>query len=164
MATIRMREALRDAMAEEMRRDESVFVMGEDVGVFQGSFKVTEGLLDLHDQGPDPRVHADRQEHQQSHDGEPHPARDVIEPLPWPQSRVRDGGRSPAEERHVQDADGDEELAGEKHAVHVDDAARHEEDGDHQERDRDREDGGGDEAAEIGITEPGQEKAQGCRK
>jgi pyruvate dehydrogenase E1 component subunit beta len=46
MATVRMREALRDAMAEEMRRDESVFVMGEDVGVFQGSFKVTEGLLD----------------------------------------------------------------------------------------------------------------------
>ena len=46
MATLRMREALRDAMAEEMRRDESVFVMGEDVGVFQGSFKVTEGLLD----------------------------------------------------------------------------------------------------------------------
>jgi pyruvate dehydrogenase E1 component subunit beta len=42
----RMREALRDAMAEEMRRDESVFVMGEDVGVFQGAFKVTEGLLD----------------------------------------------------------------------------------------------------------------------
>jgi pyruvate/2-oxoglutarate/acetoin dehydrogenase E1 component len=33
-------------MAEEMRRDESVFVMGEDVGVFQGAFKVTEGLLD----------------------------------------------------------------------------------------------------------------------
>jgi pyruvate dehydrogenase E1 component beta subunit len=33
-------------MAEEMRRDESVFVLGEDVGVFQGSFKVTEGLLD----------------------------------------------------------------------------------------------------------------------
>jgi pyruvate/2-oxoglutarate/acetoin dehydrogenase E1 component len=42
----RMREALRDAMAEEMRRDESVFVIGEDVGVFQGAFKVTEGLLD----------------------------------------------------------------------------------------------------------------------
>jgi pyruvate dehydrogenase E1 component beta subunit len=42
----RMREALRDAMAEEMRRDEAVFVMGEDVGVFQGAFKVTEGLLD----------------------------------------------------------------------------------------------------------------------
>jgi pyruvate dehydrogenase E1 component beta subunit len=46
MAIIRMREALRDALAEEMRRDESVFVIGEDVGVFQGSFKVTEGLLE----------------------------------------------------------------------------------------------------------------------
>ena len=46
MPVLRMREALRDAMAEEMRRDESVFVMGEDVGVFQGAFKVTEGLLD----------------------------------------------------------------------------------------------------------------------
>jgi pyruvate dehydrogenase E1 component subunit beta len=41
-----MREALRDAMAEEMRRDEEVFVIGEDVAVFQGAFKVTEGLLD----------------------------------------------------------------------------------------------------------------------
>jgi pyruvate dehydrogenase E1 component beta subunit len=41
-----MREALRDAIAEEMRRDESVYVMGEDVAVFQGAFKVTEGLLD----------------------------------------------------------------------------------------------------------------------
>jgi pyruvate dehydrogenase E1 component subunit beta len=41
-----MREALRDAMGEEMRRDENVLVMGEDVAVFQGSFKVTEGLLD----------------------------------------------------------------------------------------------------------------------
>ena len=41
-----MREALRDAMAEEMRRDEAVFVMGEDVAVFQGAFKVTAGLLD----------------------------------------------------------------------------------------------------------------------
>ena len=46
MAQMRMREALRDAMAEEMRRDESVFVMGEDVAVFNGAFKVTEGLLD----------------------------------------------------------------------------------------------------------------------
>jgi pyruvate dehydrogenase E1 component beta subunit len=45
MAELRMREALRDAMAEEMRRDESVFVMGEDVAVFEGAFKVTEGLL-----------------------------------------------------------------------------------------------------------------------
>jgi pyruvate dehydrogenase E1 component beta subunit len=46
MATMRMREALNAALAEEMRRDESVFVIGEDVGVFQGAFKVTEGLLD----------------------------------------------------------------------------------------------------------------------
>jgi pyruvate/2-oxoglutarate/acetoin dehydrogenase E1 component len=46
MAVMRMREALRNAMAEEMRRDENVLVMGEDVAVFQGSFKVTEGLLD----------------------------------------------------------------------------------------------------------------------
>ncbi len=46
MAGLRMREALRDAMAEEMRRDETVYVMGEDVAVFQGAFKVTEGLLD----------------------------------------------------------------------------------------------------------------------
>ncbi len=46
MSVMRMREALRDALAEEMRRDESVFIMGEDVGVFQGAFKVTEGLLD----------------------------------------------------------------------------------------------------------------------
>jgi pyruvate/2-oxoglutarate/acetoin dehydrogenase E1 component len=46
MPVLRMREALRDAMAEEMRADESVFVIGEDVGVFQGAFKVTEGLLD----------------------------------------------------------------------------------------------------------------------
>jgi pyruvate dehydrogenase E1 component subunit beta len=46
MAVMRMREALRDAMAEEMRADENVLVMGEDVAVFQGSFKVTEGLLD----------------------------------------------------------------------------------------------------------------------
>jgi pyruvate/2-oxoglutarate/acetoin dehydrogenase E1 component len=43
---LRMREALRDAIAEEMERDENVFLMGEDVGVFQGAFKVSEGLLD----------------------------------------------------------------------------------------------------------------------
>jgi pyruvate dehydrogenase E1 component beta subunit len=46
MAVMRMRQALNEALAEEMRRDENVFVMGEDVGVFQGAFKVTEGLLD----------------------------------------------------------------------------------------------------------------------
>jgi pyruvate dehydrogenase E1 component beta subunit len=43
---VRMREALNAALREEMARDESVFIMGEDVGVFQGAFKVTEGLLD----------------------------------------------------------------------------------------------------------------------
>jgi pyruvate dehydrogenase E1 component beta subunit len=46
MAVIRMREALNQALREEMERDEKVFIMGEDVGVFQGAFKVTEGLLD----------------------------------------------------------------------------------------------------------------------
>jgi pyruvate dehydrogenase E1 component beta subunit len=46
MAEIRYREALRDAHAEEMRRDPNVFVMGEEVGVWGGSFKVTEGLLE----------------------------------------------------------------------------------------------------------------------
>src|SRR5215210_2182486 len=46
MPVVRMREALNQALSEEMRRDESVFVMGEDVGVFQGAFKVTEGLLE----------------------------------------------------------------------------------------------------------------------
>ncbi|WP_372423218.1 pyruvate dehydrogenase complex E1 component subunit beta [Salinarimonas chemoclinalis] len=40
-----VREALRDAMAEEMRRDESVFVMGEEVAEYQGAYKVTQGLL-----------------------------------------------------------------------------------------------------------------------
>jgi pyruvate dehydrogenase E1 component beta subunit len=41
-----MREALREAMAEEMRRDDNVFVMGEEVGEYQGAYKVTQGLLD----------------------------------------------------------------------------------------------------------------------
>jgi pyruvate dehydrogenase E1 component beta subunit len=40
-----MREALRDAMAEEMRRDKDVFVMGEEVAEYQGAYKVTQGLL-----------------------------------------------------------------------------------------------------------------------
>ena len=40
-----VRVALRDAMAEEMRRDENVFVMGEEVAEYQGAYKVTEGLL-----------------------------------------------------------------------------------------------------------------------
>ncbi len=40
-----VREALRDAMAEEMRRDEAVFVMGEEVAEYQGAYKITQGLL-----------------------------------------------------------------------------------------------------------------------
>src|SRR2546421_424858 len=43
---MRYREALNTALREEMRRDESVMVMGEDIGVFNGAFKVTAGLLD----------------------------------------------------------------------------------------------------------------------
>ncbi len=46
MLTLTVREALRDAMAEEMRRDDRVFVMGEEVAEYQGAYKVTQGLLD----------------------------------------------------------------------------------------------------------------------
>ncbi|GAB4353287.1 MAG: pyruvate dehydrogenase complex E1 component subunit beta [Oricola sp.] len=46
MVPTTVREALRDAMAEEMRRDENVFVMGEEVAEYQGAYKVTQGLLD----------------------------------------------------------------------------------------------------------------------
>jgi pyruvate dehydrogenase E1 component beta subunit len=46
MVHITMREALRDAMAEEMRRDDTVFVMGEEVAEYQGAYKITQGLLD----------------------------------------------------------------------------------------------------------------------
>ncbi len=46
MRQITVREALRDAMAEEMRRDDRVFVMGEEVAQYQGAYKVTQGLLD----------------------------------------------------------------------------------------------------------------------
>ncbi len=45
MVTVTIREALRDAMAEEMRRDPDVFVMGEEVAEYQGAYKVTQGLL-----------------------------------------------------------------------------------------------------------------------
>jgi pyruvate dehydrogenase E1 component beta subunit len=45
MVTMTVREALRDAMAEEMRRDTDVFVMGEEVAEYQGAYKVTQGLL-----------------------------------------------------------------------------------------------------------------------
>jgi pyruvate dehydrogenase E1 component beta subunit len=46
LVAMTMREALRDAMAEEMRRDPDVFVMGEEVAEYQGAYKVTQGLLD----------------------------------------------------------------------------------------------------------------------
>ena len=45
MVMTTVREALRDAMAEEMRRDEDVFVMGEEVAEYQGAYKITQGLL-----------------------------------------------------------------------------------------------------------------------
>jgi pyruvate dehydrogenase E1 component beta subunit len=45
MTTMTVREALRDAMAEEMRRDGDVFVIGEEVAEYQGAYKVTQGLL-----------------------------------------------------------------------------------------------------------------------
>jgi pyruvate dehydrogenase E1 component beta subunit len=44
--SVTLREALRDAMAEEMRRDPRVFVMGEEVAQYQGAYKVTQGLLE----------------------------------------------------------------------------------------------------------------------
>jgi pyruvate dehydrogenase E1 component beta subunit len=46
MRELRYREALREAMAEEMDRDDRVFLMGEEVGHYQGAYKVTEGLLE----------------------------------------------------------------------------------------------------------------------
>ena len=45
MVKMTVREALRDAMAEEMRRDPDVFVMGEEVAEYQGAYKITQGLL-----------------------------------------------------------------------------------------------------------------------
>src|SRR6202045_928835 len=45
MVTMTIREALRDAMAEEMRRDPDVLIMGEEVAEYQGAYKVTQGLL-----------------------------------------------------------------------------------------------------------------------
>lgn len=46
MKEITVREALRDAMTEEMRRDEKVFVMGEEVAEYQGAYKITQGMLE----------------------------------------------------------------------------------------------------------------------
>ena len=47
MAVITYREALRAAMREELRRDEKVVLMGEEVAQFNGAYKVTEGLLKI---------------------------------------------------------------------------------------------------------------------
>ncbi len=46
MVTMTVREALRQAMSEEMRRDDSVFLMGEEVGQYQGAYKISQGMLD----------------------------------------------------------------------------------------------------------------------
>jgi pyruvate dehydrogenase E1 component beta subunit len=46
MAIVTMREALNQALREEMQRDENVFLMGEEVGAYQGAYKVTKGLLE----------------------------------------------------------------------------------------------------------------------
>ncbi|WOJ89428.1 pyruvate dehydrogenase complex E1 component subunit beta [Methylocapsa polymorpha] len=46
MIAMTVREALRDAMAEEMRRDDSVFIIGEEVAEYQGAYKITQGLLE----------------------------------------------------------------------------------------------------------------------
>lgn len=45
MATITYRQALRDTLRSELQRDENVFLLGEEIGVFEGSYKITEGLL-----------------------------------------------------------------------------------------------------------------------
>ncbi|MBI1418373.1 MAG: pyruvate dehydrogenase complex E1 component subunit beta [Limimaricola sp.] len=46
MKSMTVREALREAMTEEMRRDETVYLMGEEVGEYQGAYKISQGLLD----------------------------------------------------------------------------------------------------------------------
>ena len=46
MVTMTVREALRQAMSEEMRRDQAVFLMGEEVGQYQGAYKISQGMLD----------------------------------------------------------------------------------------------------------------------
>ena len=58
MVTMTVREALRDAMAEEMRRDDTVFLMGEEVAQYQGAYKVSQGLLEEFGAAPRDR-HAD---------------------------------------------------------------------------------------------------------
>src|SRR3990167_3054608 len=45
MRTVEFREALREAMSEEMRKDETIFIMGEEVAEYNGAYKVTKGML-----------------------------------------------------------------------------------------------------------------------
>jgi len=45
MAEITYRQALHDALRDELLRDENVFLLGEEIGVFEGSYKITAGLL-----------------------------------------------------------------------------------------------------------------------
>ena len=46
MRELQFREALREAMTEEMRRDKNVFLMGEEVAEYNGAYKVSQGMLD----------------------------------------------------------------------------------------------------------------------
>ncbi|MFN9518607.1 MAG: alpha-ketoacid dehydrogenase subunit beta, partial [Bacteroidota bacterium] len=46
MRVIQFREALREALSEEMRRDPSIFLMGEEVAEYNGAYKVSQGMLD----------------------------------------------------------------------------------------------------------------------
>ncbi len=46
MVTITVREAIREAMSEEMRRDKDVFLMGEEVGQYQGAYNISQGMLE----------------------------------------------------------------------------------------------------------------------
>ena len=81
MVRTTVREALRDAMAEEMRKDERVFVMGEEVAEYQGAYKVTQGLLDefgaeAGDRHADHRIWLCRRRHRRG-DGRPQADRRV---------------------------------------------------------------------------------------
>jgi pyruvate dehydrogenase E1 component beta subunit len=46
MAVLQIREALRRAMSEEMRRDQRIFLMGEEVAYYNGAYKVSQGMLE----------------------------------------------------------------------------------------------------------------------
>ena len=46
MKTVQFREAIAEAMSEEMRRDESIFLMGEEVAEYNGAYKASKGMLD----------------------------------------------------------------------------------------------------------------------